>query len=118
MNSDLKALLIGLDTQTCCTCNINKLFPHLAAYRDVDGKVVRRGANESESHLERVVLFDTANAPKSHAHGDAKLIQDAASWVCKHCTYQNVPLMVNSLWRFYNKLCECALCGTNRYVGA
>eukprot|EP01083_Nonionella_stella_P079973 219527_1 len=119
MSRALKAFLIDPNKRTVITGNINKLFPHLISYRDVDKKVVRR----HESDLKRTLstVNDARVADPSKPREDVQIkpeVQDATVWDCNHCAYRNVPLMVGSLWRFYNKMCECALCGAHRYVEA
>eukprot|EP01083_Nonionella_stella_P019396 53906_1 len=114
MSNGLKILLINPNTQTLIPRNIQKLFPRLISYRDVDKQVVRRSG--PESNFKRILSIVDAPHHKSQVHEDTRLQQDVVFWKCGHCTYRNVPLMVNSLWRYYNSLCDCALCGSHRHI--
>eukprot|EP01084_Bolivina_argentea_P249776 418285_1 len=42
---------------------------------------------------------------------DRELLKD---WKCKKCHFANCELMVDGLWRLYNQLNKCGLCGNNR----
>eukprot|EP01084_Bolivina_argentea_P249777 418288_1 len=33
-------------------------------------------------------------------------------WKCKHCFFVNCELMIDGLWRLYNQINKCGLCGT------
>eukprot|EP01083_Nonionella_stella_P002440 7039_1 len=122
MSHALKAFLIDSSTHTVLADNINKLFPHLISYRDVDKKVVRGHESDLKRTLSTVNGARVARvADPSKPREDVQIkqeVQDATFWDCNHCAYRNVSLVVGSLWRFYNKMCECALCGAHRYVEA
>eukprot|EP01084_Bolivina_argentea_P314753 545200_1 len=38
-------------------------------------------------------------------------IERIRQWRCSNCYFVNRKLMIGALWRFYNQLSECALCG-------
>eukprot|EP01084_Bolivina_argentea_P314752 545196_1 len=42
-------------------------------------------------------------------------IEHIKPWQCKYCSFSNRKMMVGGLWRLYNQLNQCGLCGHSRY---
>eukprot|EP01084_Bolivina_argentea_P268744 456564_1 len=83
--------------------NLVSLFPNLETYCDVSGRV--RGIKDYSINNDVSIQTETIYASTQ-----------SESWECESCSYNNIPLMVNSLWRYYNKLNECNLCGLHKHI--
>eukprot|EP01084_Bolivina_argentea_P234864 395376_1 len=59
----------------------------------------------------REVNHNSVMENETKAKAEYKQNQREPIWECNHCSYINTKIMVGNLWRFYNKLNQCGLCG-------
>eukprot|EP01084_Bolivina_argentea_P223319 377873_1 len=102
MSSKMREFLVD-SSNTVQLQNLFSLFPNLETYCDVAGRV--RGIKDDTISNDVSIQTETIYASN-----------ESKSWECGRCSYNNIPLMVNSLWRYYDKLNECNLCGFHKHI--
>eukprot|EP01084_Bolivina_argentea_P029069 53970_1 len=102
MSNEMKNFWVNPESNRVKLETLLALFPKLQRYSDINGKIIF--VNDSTLNFKRLKI-------KNYYLSDSK---DEKSWKCDNCGYNSFPLMVDSLWRYYNVLNECCLCGTVR----